>query len=90
MPGQAYSLLDPWSLVILSFHALFYAWSNQSAALMLKSLLVFSSSRFCAAGTNGCLDLSYHWVPVEEHVSLRWSRCWGSKACWASARVAHL
>ena len=48
-------VIDVWSLVILSFHSLFHARSNQSAALMLKALLVLSRS--CAARKNQCLDL---------------------------------
>ena len=62
------SVIYVWSLVVLSFHSLFHVWSNQSTPLMLKSLLVYSRS--CVSGTNGCLDLSCHWVLIEECVSL--------------------
>ena len=66
------------SLVRLSAHPAFHWWSAQCVPRML--LLSDKLMSFCAAGTNGCLDLRRRASTLDGQVSAEWSRFPGSMA----------
>jgi len=80
--------MEVWSLVRLSNHSAFHRWSAQGAALLM--LLSDQLMSCCAAGTNGCLDLSRHAFPLSGQESAEWCRCPGSMARRARDSVAPL
>jgi len=86
--GVPVSGIEVRSLVGLCAHYAFHWWSAHCAARML--LLLEKLMSYCAAGTNGCLDLRRCAAAPDGRVSAEWSRCPGSMARRTRDSVAPL